>query len=113
MIKILVATPLFPPEIGGPATYAHMLESELESRGFEVEIVPFAAARRWPRLIRHIVYYFTLVKKSRSGILFMLSIPLVSVFRLCWPPGGVGKYFCYGCRAIMLGSRDSFGLGYK
>jgi len=67
MIKILVATPLFPPEIGGPATYAHMLESELESRGFEVEIVPFAAARRWPRLIRHIVYYFTLVKKSRSA----------------------------------------------
>ena len=67
MTKILVATPLFPPEIGGPATYAHMLESELPKYGFEVEIVPFAAARRWPKIIRHFVYYRTLVKKSRSA----------------------------------------------
>lgn len=67
MIKILVSTPLFPPEIGGPATYAHMLEEELPKHGFEVEIVPFAAARRWPRVIRHFVHYFTLVKKSKSA----------------------------------------------
>lgn len=67
MPKILVATPLFPPEIGGPATYAHMLERELPKHGFEIEIVPFAAARRWPKLIRHFVYYRTLVKKSRTA----------------------------------------------
>lgn len=66
-MKIIVATPLYPPEIGGPATYAHMLETELPKHGFEVEVVAFASARRWPKLIRHLIYYRSLVKKSRSA----------------------------------------------
>lgn len=65
-MRILVATPLFPPEIGGPATYARMLEEHLPQQGFELEIVPFASARRWPKLIRHVVYFFTILKKAKD-----------------------------------------------
>ncbi len=88
MTKILVATPLFPPEIGGPATYAHMLEEELSQHGFEVEIVPFAAARRWPKLIRHFVYYRTLLKKCASADI-IYALDAVSVG---WPAMWAAKH---------------------
>jgi len=78
MQKIIVATPLFPPEIGGPATYAHMLQEELPKHGFEVEILPFTTARRWPKLIRHFVYYQQLKQKTKSADL-VYALDSVSV----------------------------------
>jgi glycosyltransferase involved in cell wall biosynthesis len=61
-MKILLATPLYPPEIGGPATYAHMLEQLLPAHDIEVEIVPFSTARKWPKIIRHIMYFVQLLR---------------------------------------------------
>ena len=40
--KILIATGIFPPDIGGPATYASTLLAELPKRGFELRIVTYA-----------------------------------------------------------------------
>ncbi len=65
-MKILLATPLYPPEIGGPATYAHMLEELLPEHGFEVEVVAFATARKWPKVIRHSIYFLSLLKRAKS-----------------------------------------------
>jgi len=31
-MKILIATGIYPPEVGGPATYAVLVESELKKR---------------------------------------------------------------------------------
>lgn len=55
-VKILLATGLYPPEIGGPATYARMLEEELPKHGFELVVVPYGQVRDRSRFTRHLAY---------------------------------------------------------
>ncbi len=43
-MKILLTTPIFPPEIGGPATYTHEISGRLRKKGHEVRVVTFADA---------------------------------------------------------------------
>ena len=62
-MKILIATGIYPPEIGGPATYAFLVENELKKRGHEVKVLPFRAVRKYPTIIRHIVYFLKVIKK--------------------------------------------------
>lgn len=38
-MKILIVTPVYPPEIGGPATYSALVARELRRRGNSVEII--------------------------------------------------------------------------
>lgn len=40
-MKITIATGIFPPDIGGPATYVNGLAPELMDRGWEVEVVTY------------------------------------------------------------------------
>ncbi|MES2203249.1 MAG: glycosyltransferase family 4 protein [Patescibacteria group bacterium] len=56
--KILIATGLYPPESGGPATYSKLLEERLPARGFEVHVLPFSRVRHLPKVIRHAAYFF-------------------------------------------------------
>ncbi|MDP3764364.1 MAG: glycosyltransferase family 4 protein [bacterium] len=63
--KLLLATGIYPPEIGGPATYAVLLEKELPKRGISVSVLPFRVVRNWPKGVRHLFYFF-------------------KVLRLCW-----------------------------
>ncbi len=56
--RLLVATPLFPPDIGGPATYAKILLDELPAHGISASIVPFGAVRHLPKILRHFAYFF-------------------------------------------------------
>jgi glycosyltransferase involved in cell wall biosynthesis len=83
-MKIVIATGLYPPEIGGPATYAAMLEAELPQRGIEVSVVPFGWVRHYPKGIRHLVYAWKLWKEIRQAdVLYALdpiSVGLPSVF---------------------------------
>ena len=55
-MKLLIATGLYPPEIGGPATYAKLFEEQLPRHGIEVSVLPFRIVRPLPPIIRHIVY---------------------------------------------------------
>lgn len=54
--NIVIATPLFPPDIGGPATYSALLLKELPRFGIQPHIAHFDAVRRFPKGIRHIWY---------------------------------------------------------
>ena len=76
-MKILIATGLFPPDIGGPATYSKILADELPEHGIDVSIVTFGKVRRLPRLIRHIVFFFTLLRAS-AGIHIVYALGPVS-----------------------------------
>lgn len=65
---ILIATGLYPPDIGGPATYSKILNDELPQRGLSVKILSFGEVRRLPKLVRHLFYawrVFRLIPKSR------------------------------------------------
>ena len=62
--KILIATGIFPPDIGGPATYSKLLLDELSNRGLAVKVVSFGAVRHLPKIIRHFVYFFKILRKG-------------------------------------------------
>lgn len=66
-MKLLIATPLYPPEIGGPATYAKLLLEGLPQKGIEVELVKFSEVRHLPKLIRHYAYYRRMLRAARTA----------------------------------------------
>ena len=43
-MRILLTTPIFPPEIGGPATYTHEVSGRLMKKGHQVRVVTFTDA---------------------------------------------------------------------
>ncbi len=66
-MRLVIATPLYPPEIGGPATYAKLLFEGLPEKGIEVELVKFSRVRHLPKLIRHYAYYCRVLKAARNA----------------------------------------------
>ncbi|HRH24711.1 MAG TPA: glycosyltransferase family 4 protein, partial [Candidatus Paceibacterota bacterium] len=66
-MRLLIATPLYPPEPGGPATYAQVLEETLPKEGIEVTLAKFRDVRGLPKIIRHIAYFFMLCSKGKHA----------------------------------------------
>jgi glycosyltransferase involved in cell wall biosynthesis len=66
-MKLLIATGIYPPESGGPATYVKLLEEKLPPRGFEVTVLPFRDVRDWPPGIRHLVYFLKCLAMARDA----------------------------------------------
>lgn len=62
--KVLLAAGLYPPDVGGPATYAKMVTEELPERGIDVAVVSFGTVRNLPRLLRHFLYALKLWRAS-------------------------------------------------
>src|SRR3989338_2858552 len=68
--RILIATGIYPPDVGGPATYSRTLFEELPLRGLSVEVVTYGellvsdsalvhrVSRRVLKGIRHTIYFF-------------------------------------------------------
>lgn len=65
-MRVLIATGLYPPEIGGPATYAKLFEERLPRYGIEVSVLPFSTVRHLPSIIRHIVYCWEIIQASQN-----------------------------------------------
>jgi len=73
-MKLLLATPLYPPDSGGPATYAKMLMDELPKRGIAVALLPFGEVRHLPPGLRHIVYFLKCLSRARgAGAVYALD----------------------------------------
>ena len=69
--KVLICTPLYPPDIGGPATYSKLLEEKLPKFGFSVKVLSFGLVRRMPKIVRHLVYFFRVLKDgARFDIIY-------------------------------------------
>lgn len=77
-MKIVIATPLYPPEIGGPATYVKLLEEGLPKKGIEVDVVKFSEVRHLPKIIRHYAYYRRVLRAARDADI-VLALDPVSV----------------------------------
>ena len=72
-LKVLVATGLYPPEIGGPATYAKLFETELPKRGIDVIVLPFSSVRHLPPGIRHLAYLMKTYARARASDLVLVQ----------------------------------------
>jgi glycosyltransferase involved in cell wall biosynthesis len=77
-MKLLIATPLYPPDIGGPATYAKILAEGLPEKGIEVDLVKFSDVRHLPKIVRHYAYYRRVLRAAR-GADVVLALDPVSV----------------------------------
>ncbi len=65
-MRLLLATPLLPPDVGGPATFAKSLITHLPGRGIEISVAYFGKVRKFPPGVRHLVYLALLWKLSES-----------------------------------------------
>lgn len=75
-MKILIATGIYPPDIGGPATYSKLFYDELPKRGYGVEILSFGEVRGLPKMIRHAVYFFKVLKRGRKCDIIFAQDPV-------------------------------------
>ena len=64
--RVLIVTGLYPPEIGGPATYTKLMEDELPKYGYQVLVLPFSTVRHLPKIIRHVVFIFKIIKLAKK-----------------------------------------------
>ncbi len=87
-MKIVIATGIYPPEIGGPAQYAFNLEQEFRRLGHEVFVIKFADVRHLPTFIRHLVYFkkvFVALRKADWCLTldtFSVALPAVTAGKL-------------------------------
>jgi len=64
-LRTLVATPLYPPEIGGPATYSKTLVDGMLDTGIIIRVVRFSSVRQLPKILRHAIYAWYILRQSR------------------------------------------------
>ncbi len=76
-MKFIIATPICPPEIGGPAIYSQKLKEGLEKKGHEINIVSYRGLRIYPQPLRIFVYFLKLLK-SAKGCDLIYSFNLIS-----------------------------------
>ena len=74
-MKVLIATPLYPPDIGGPAKYAQAIEEELKKRGIEAPVVVYTReGRNLSPGLRHAAYFWRLMRQARGAeFIFVLD----------------------------------------
>ena len=63
-MRVLIATGVFPPEGGGPATYSKTLLDELPKRGIAISVLPYREVRKYPKVVRHVAYFFMLLART-------------------------------------------------
>ncbi|NBV76649.1 hypothetical protein EBR66_00565 [bacterium] len=66
-MKLVIATGIYPPEIGGPSYYAKELAEALTRTGHDITVCTFSAFRRYPSGIRHITYFWHVVRAARDA----------------------------------------------
>jgi len=75
-MRILICTGIFPPDIGGPATYSKLLADELPKYEIKSEVLSFGEARKFPKLIRHFVYFLKVLRRGREANIIFAQDPV-------------------------------------
>jgi hypothetical protein len=60
-MKILIATGIYPPKIGGPAQYALNLKNEFEKMGHGVRVKTYGIEGKLPTGFRHLFFFFKII----------------------------------------------------
>ncbi len=78
-MKLVLATPLYPPQAGGPAKYAKGIAEECRRRGHQVTVVAYGSVERTlPPGLRHL-WYFSRVLSASFSAGHILSLDTLSV----------------------------------
>jgi glycosyltransferase involved in cell wall biosynthesis/putative flippase GtrA len=92
-IKVLVTTGIYPPEIGGPATYTALLEKELPKFGVDVEVLPFRTVKHLPKIIRHLAFFGKILNLGKKMNLLYTQDPVSVGFPTMLAAKILGKPF--------------------
>lgn len=65
-MKFIIATPIYPPEIGGPAIHAQNLKEGLKKKGHSIKIVSYSYLKKYPQPLRIILYSLKLFKNAKG-----------------------------------------------
>ena len=76
-MRILIATGIFPPDIGGPALYSQKLAEEFSRKGIAVKVVTYGKAcppaglagvsRWWPIGLRQLIYFLKVLARAKNS----------------------------------------------
>lgn len=103
-MKIIIAAEIFPPDIGGPATYSTRLAGELLARGHDVKLIcygekddvkyspsPIRISRQNKLPVRYVKYFWSLLKMSFSADVIYAQGPVSSGWPALWVKKILGK----------------------
>lgn len=88
-MKVIIATGIYPPDIGGPARYAKHICDTLEKEGHEVCVYAYGIEKRLPVGVRHLWYFCRLLKNIRWAD----SLIILDTFSTGLPAVLFGKLF--------------------
>lgn len=105
-MRILIATGVYPPAIGGPAQYAKNLRKEWERAGYKVKVKTFRLEHSLPTGVRHFYFFLKILPAvSWSDFIFALD-----TFSVGWPATCAGRLF--GKKIIIRTGGDFLWEGY-
>ncbi|MEA2715114.1 MAG: hypothetical protein QOG91_142 [Candidatus Parcubacteria bacterium] len=71
-MRILIASGIYPPDIGGPAQYARNLFETWKAAGHDVKVAAYRWERAFPPLVRHFLYFLKIVRKGFKADLILV-----------------------------------------
>ena len=87
--RITIATPSFPPHIGGSALYAEIFSRLWSLKGHNVRCVSFQKLQKIPTGLRHIVYIVLLI----PSVIYTDAVVALDTFSVALPAVLIGKLF--------------------
>ena len=81
--KLLIATGIFPPQVGGPATYSKLLLDKLPEKGFDVKVESYGWTEGYPKLLRYIIFSLRVLKNSFWADIVYAQDPVFGLAVLC------------------------------
>ncbi|MDQ2933186.1 MAG: glycosyltransferase family 4 protein [bacterium] len=71
-MRILIASGIYPPDIGGPAQYARNLYETWKKEGHDVKVAAYRWERAFPPLVRHILFFLKIIRKGWKADLILV-----------------------------------------
>jgi glycosyltransferase involved in cell wall biosynthesis len=97
-MRLLIVTPLLPPESGAPSYYAVGLKEALEKAGHAVDVIAFREVRKYPTGIRHLLFlYLVLWRGFRADAFIILDTVSVAL------PAVIAGWFLFKKMIIRTG----------
>lgn len=66
-MKVILATPIYPPKVGGPAQYVKNLAEKLNLHGIKTEVISYAGLEKYPQPLRFFLYFRKLFSRASKG----------------------------------------------
>lgn len=105
-MRILIATGIYPPAVGGPSQYAKNVKMEWEKKGYGVKVKTFRFEHYLPSGFRHFFYFLKIIPE----VLWCDFIFVLDTFSVGWPTTCAAKLF--GKKVIIRTGGDFLWEGY-